>query len=47
MSVEAFLQQVRADARFMSKVATWRTLPGQPASYGPLPDALHPALRPR
>jgi DEAD/DEAH box helicase domain-containing protein len=45
MSVEAFLQQVRADARFMSKVATWRTLPGQPASYGPLPDALHPALR--
>jgi DEAD/DEAH box helicase domain-containing protein len=45
MTVEAFLQQARADARFMSKVAAWRTLPGQPAHYAPLPDALHPALR--
>lgn len=45
MTIEAFLQRVRADARFMSKVAAWRTLPGQPADYTPLPAALHPALR--
>ena len=45
MAIETLLQQWRADAHFMSKVAAWRTLPGQPARYAPLPAALHLALR--
>lgn len=44
MAIETLLQQLRADARFMSKVAAWRTLPGQLARCAPLPAALHPAL---
>ncbi|HAJ37246.1 MAG TPA: ATP-dependent helicase [Chloroflexi bacterium] len=44
MAIDALLQQLRADTRFMNKVAAWRTLPGQPARYVPLPAALHPTL---
>lgn len=44
MTINELLRQLRADARFMSKVAAWRTVPGQAARYAPLPTGLHPAL---
>ena len=39
------LRSWRSDPRFMQQVATWRTLPAQPAHFVPLPPALHPDLR--
>ncbi|MBE2238995.1 MAG: DEAD/DEAH box helicase [Caldilineaceae bacterium] len=44
MTVDELLRQLRANARFMSKVAAWRTVPSQAARYAPLPAGLHPAL---
>jgi DEAD/DEAH box helicase domain-containing protein len=42
--VGEFLQHLRGDAHFMSKVAAWRTVSAQAAQSAPLPAGLHPAL---
>ena len=44
MAVSDLLARLRGDPRFMSTVATWRTLPARPPLYAPVPARLHPAL---
>jgi len=39
------LSSLRGDDQFMTNVTAWRTLPSKPATYTPLPAALHPTLQ--
>ena len=44
MAISDLLARLRGSPRFMSTVATWRTLPARPPRYASLPARLHPAL---
>ncbi len=45
MSVEAALQALRLDPRFMRNVVAWRRVPARPAQYAAFPDGLDARLR--
>ncbi|MBW7881523.1 MAG: DEAD/DEAH box helicase [Caldilineaceae bacterium] len=45
MSLPSLVQRLRRDPQFMATVASWRTLPGQPGAFEPVPPALNERLR--
>lgn len=44
MSIEAVLDRLRGDPKFMSNVMAWERLPPRPAHYADFPDGLNPRL---
>ncbi len=45
MNLDAALQKLRQNKRFMRHVTAWRVLPPRAAQYGPWPQELHPWVR--